>query len=335
MRALMLGILLLFGLAACSGGSSRKPAPTGAEPLTVIVPSLTPQYTFTVERDIVYGQGEINNGGSFKDLLLDLYIPDEFTQAKAKQFPLMLMLHGGNYKIGSKENFKIVTSAREYAQRGWLVASMNYRLESDNPVPSARVQPLYDKVGGTSAYLRGRTIVAAIDDVITAMDFLNARDDVYTPWTTIWGFSAGSSLAIVSSYSLDDYGMAPLRVAAVVGIAGSIYLFYIGNPFDDPVGGDPALMIIHGVDDSADSFNHAKLQAFALEAGLPFELHAIENHGHMFDLFAAYSSSGTTVFQRTVEYLHETIFAGKEPGPWASGSQGDTLQSITEMPLRP
>jgi para-nitrobenzyl esterase len=312
MPALMLCMLLLFGLAACGGESDT----TVAEPLTVIVPSPTPQYTVTVERDIVYGQGEVNNGGSFKNLLLDLYIPDEFTHSTAKQFPLMLMLHGGSYKVGSKENPILVASAQEYARRGWLVASINYRLESDNPVSSARVKPLYDVVGGASASLGNLTIVAAVDDVITALEFLDARDDVYMPWTTMWGASAGASLALISGYSLDDYGMTPLGVAAVVDISGSIYDAYIGTPFDDPVGADPALMIIHSVDDPVVPFDRAaELQAFAIEAGLPFELEAIENYGHTFDLLTTYSSTGATLFQRTVDYLHETVFAGQEPGP--------------------
>jgi dienelactone hydrolase len=316
MRALMLGMLLLFGLAACGGGGSHNSDIPGGEPLTVIVPSLTPQYTFTVEQDIVYGRGEINNGGSFKDLLLDLYIPDEFTQAKTKQFPLMLLLHGGNYAYGGKEDSSLVVFAREYASRGWLVASINYRLQSDNPVSSERVQPLYDAVGGASASLKNRTLVAAIDDVITALDFLDARDDVYMPWTTIWGWSAGASLALISGYSLDDYGMEPLGIAAVVDIAGSIYDAYIGNPFDDPLGSDPVLLIIHSVDDATVSFDSASdLQAWALEAGLPFELQTLENSGHTFDLFATYSSTGASLFQRTVDYLHETVFAGQEPGP--------------------
>ena len=98
MRSLIATGLLAFLLSGCGGGGG-----SGAgmqEPLTVIVPSLTPQYTVTVQSDIVYAQGEVNGGGTVIDLELDLYIPDEPTVAPRKQFPLMLMMHGGFFQQG-------------------------------------------------------------------------------------------------------------------------------------------------------------------------------------------------------------------------------------------
>ena len=314
-RVLTLCLLSAVGLVGCGGGGGDPDTPV-AQPITVIVPSLTPQYTFTVESDIVYGQGEIDGGGSFDDLLLDLYIPDELTQADVKQFPLMLMMHGGFFEYGSKSDSDVVASAQEYASRGWLVASINYRLQSDDPVPSSRVQPLYDAVGGASATLLERTVVAAVDDVISALDFMEARDDVYMPWTTVWGFSAGAYLALISGYSLDDYGMEPVGVAAVIDYAGSISDAYIGTPFDDPAGSDPVLMVIHGTADSVVLFDNAtEIQTLAVAAGLPHDFQAVDGAGHVIDLFNTNASTGATLFQRSVDYLHETVFAGQNPGP--------------------
>ncbi len=314
-RSLALCLLPLFGLIGCGGGGGDPDTPV-AQPITVIVPWLTPQYTFTVESGIVYGQGEINGGGSFDDLLLDLYIPDELTQADVKQFPLMLMMHGGFFEHGSKSDADVVASAQEYASRGWLVASINYRLQSDDPVPSSRVQPLYDVVGGASATLQERTVVAAVDDVITALDFLEARDDVYMPWTTVWGFSAGAYLALISGYSLDDYGMDPLGVAAVINYAGSISDAYVGTPFDDPAGGDPVLMVIHGTADTIVPFDSAtEIQTLAVAAGLPHDFQAVDGGGHVMDLFNTNASTGVSLFQRSVDYLHEIVFAGQNSGP--------------------
>lgn len=315
LRLLILGLISIVGLSGCGGGGGGSAAPV-VQPLTVIVPSLTPQYTYTVRSDIVYGQGVINDGASVTNLLLDLYIPDEFTVAAKKQFPLMLMMHGGFFAYGSKTDADVVASAQEYASRGWLVASINYRLQSNNPVPSARVQPLYDAAGGASATLLERTVIAAVDDAIGALEFLQARDDTYAPWTVTWGFSAGAYMALISGYSLDDYGMQPLEVAAVIDIAGSIADAYVGTPFDDPTGSDPVLMIIHGTDDTVVPFQNATdLQTFALASGLPLDYQAVQGGAHVIDLFNTSGSTGATLFQRTVDYLQDTVFAGQTAGP--------------------
>ncbi|MEE4184523.1 MAG: hypothetical protein V2J12_02015 [Gammaproteobacteria bacterium] len=307
--------LVLLVPAGCGGGSSAggfQPAP-----ITVIVPSLTEQYTFTVQSDIVYGQAEVSGGGSFTDLTLDLYIPDEFTNAERKQFPLMLMMHGGFFQQGTKTNPEIIPSAEAYARRGWIVASINYRLQADDPVPSSQVQPLIDSVTPPGPTLLERTVIAGIDDVINALEFLQARDDVYAPWTTLWGFSAGAYLALLTGYALDDFGIEPVEVAAVIDFAGSIDgRFTGGTPFDFPLGRDPVLQIIHGTADAIVPFVEAEtLEALATTAGLPFDFQAVAGAGHVIDLFATNSSTGASLFQRTVDYQFETVFAGQTSGP--------------------
>lgn len=319
MKKLVLLALLLGGvsvLAGCGGGGGGSNAAM-PDPLTVIVPSLTPQYTYTVQSDVVYSQGEVNGGGTFVDLLLDLYIPDEMTVADRKQFPLLVMIHGGFFQFGSKTNAEILQVAGEYASRGWIVASINYRLLGDNPVPSSQVQALLDAIGGAGAPPLEVTAVAAIDDLISALDFLQARDDVYAPWTTLWGFSAGAYVALLSGYSLDDYGIEPIDVAAVIDFAGSNDGRYeSGTPFDFPTSRDPVLQIIHGTDDLVVPFSEAEtLRVLAENAGLPLDFQPVAGGGHVIDLIATNGSTGVNLFQRTVDYLFETILAGQTPGP--------------------
>lgn len=315
-RALVLCALAALAASGCGGGGGSSGALPVPQPVTVIIPASTPQYTYTVQSDIIYGQGTTNGGASTENLLLDLYIPDELTPAAIKQFPLMLMMHGGFFRYGTKTDADIVAAAQQYASRGWLVASIDYRLESDNPIPSARVQPLYDFVGGASATLQERTVVAAVDDVLSSMDYLQSRNDVYMPWATSWGFSAGAYLAVISGYSLDDFGLPPLGVAAVIEVAGSIANAYVDTPFDDPAGSDPVLMIIHGTDDMTVPYSNAtELQNFANTAGLPLDFQAVQGGGHVIDLYSTNATTGVSLFQRTVDYLHETVFFGQSPGP--------------------
>jgi acetyl esterase/lipase len=312
----LLALVLLLP-AGCGGGGGGGASSLLPEPITVIVPSLTEQYTFTVESDIVYGQAEVNGGGSFRDLTLDLYIPDEFTDAQRKQFPLMLMMHGGFFAVGNKTNREIIPSAEAYARRGWIVASINYRLQADDPVPSSQVQPLIDSLTPPGPTLLERTVIAGIDDVINALEFLHARDDVYAPWTTLWGFSAGAYLALLTGYALDDFGIEPVEVAAIIDYAGSIDgRFTGGTPFDFPLGRDPVLQIIHGTADAIVPFSEAEtLEGLAVAAGLPFDFQAVAGAPHEIDLFATNASTGVSLFQRTVDYQFETVFAGQASGP--------------------
>jgi len=297
-------VALTFGAASAS-----------AQPFVQYVPWSTPTYTYTLQSDVVYGQGEINNGGAFKDLELDLYIPDlpPPPAGKHNDVPLMLMIHGGSFLFGSKTDADIVAAAQEYAQRGWLVAAIDYRLIPDNPVPSSRVQALYDYFGGASATPRDRARVAAVDDTLTALDFLHARDDVVKTWTTLYGVSAGSNTALATAYALDDHGIPRPPVRVVVDVAGRFEGAAIGNPFDSPLTTDPVLITITGTDDPLHQYA-LQTQALAVAAGLPFDFQPIDDEGHIVDMFNNFATTGVILFQRTVDWHHETVFDGLDQG---------------------
>lgn len=281
------------------------------------VPWATPYYTYQLQSDVVYAQGKVNGGNSVKNLTLDLYIPDVPPPVNGvTKLPLMVMIHGGGFSIGSKTNPNILLSAPDFAQRGWLVASINYRLMSDNPVPSARMQPLYNAAGGASAPLQTRTAISAVDDTLAALDFLQARGDVHAPWTTLWGSSAGAVTTLITAYCLDDYGIARPPVAAVVDVAGGMGDCPVGTPFDDPTGSDPVLMVVHGTNDPTVLYSEAvAIQNWAVSAGLPLDFQPVAGAGHVPSLYDYNAIQGVTLFQRSVDFHHETVFAGLDQGP--------------------
>jgi hypothetical protein len=284
------------------------------------VPWSNPTFNFTLQSDVVYGQGEVNfsgGGGTFEDLELDLYIPDiPPPPVGYNRMPLMVMIHGGGFSGGSKTNVNVVASAEEYARHGWLVAAINYRLESDDPVPSSRVQAMYDHFGGASATLRDRTRVAAIDDTLMALDFLHARVDVVDWWTTLWGSSAGGNTALGASYALDDHGIPRPPMRNVIEISGRFEDANIGNPFDNPapVLGDSPLMTVTGTLDPLYIFSQ-ETQTWAIAAGLAHDWQAVTGVGHTPDMFTNLATTQVTLFQRSVDWHHETVFAGKDQGP--------------------
>lgn len=293
----------------------------GAQPFTKNVPWPTPTYEYTVQSDIIYGQGEVLAPGIFKDLELDLYIPLIPPPPNgSNQMPLMLMLHPGGFVLGSKNDASVVASAREYAEHGWLVAAIDYRKQGDLPIPSSRVQALYDALGGENITLRNQTFVAVIDDTLTALDFLQARNDVVPHWTTLWGSSAGGNVALATGFALDDHGINRPQIAVVIELAGRFDGSAIGNPFDNPVPllGDPVLMSVIDPLDPLYPYS-LETEAWALAAGQSHDFQVVEGSGHPPNMFNYLASTGVYLFQRSVDWHHETLFDGKNPGPQPSG----------------
>lgn len=281
-------------------------------------PELVVTYPVTVESAIVYGQGEIDNGGTFVDLLLDLYVPEVESQ---DTFPLVIVIHGGSFNAKDRTQPRVVRWAEELAGRGYVVASIDYRLSGQKPVPSARVQPLYDAIGGAAASNQTTAAVAAVDDILSALDFLLARPEIDSNNTVLMGNSAGSIAALYVAYALDDYGIRRPPIAAVVDNWGGFG--WAGTPGDaatfidgeagviiepDYVFAEPPLFIAHGTEDLIVPYWHTEeIVAAADTVGLQHVLFANVGAGHGFDLFTTEYSPGVSVFQAQVEWLDSVL----------------------------
>jgi len=118
-----------------------------------------------VLRDIEYARtGE-------RSLKLDLYVPDQAPRA-----PLMVWVHGGAWRSGSKSNMPLI----KLAQEGYVIASVDYRLSTEAPFP------------------------AQIHDLKAAVRFLRAHGrqwGIETNKIVIAGDSAGGHLAALVGVS--------------------------------------------------------------------------------------------------------------------------------------
>src|SRR3954447_877459 len=94
-----------------------------------------------VKRGVVYGSGKTATGST--PLKLDLYQPDKKGTAKR---PVVVLIHGGGFKNGSRSQPDLVKIAEALVKQGTVVASIDYRLQKDQAVPSKRVKPLTDAV---------------------------------------------------------------------------------------------------------------------------------------------------------------------------------------------
>jgi len=75
-------------------------------------------------------------------LSLDLYVPDD-KQTSAKR-PVMIMIHGGGWRNGDKASPPIVgAKMRHFVGRGYVYASINYRLSSNTTEPNGIQHPTH------------------------------------------------------------------------------------------------------------------------------------------------------------------------------------------------
>lgn len=124
--------------------------------------------------DVVYGKG------GDVDLTLDLARPKE---AKGTSH-CILIIHGGGWAAGQKESHDDMTW--EFARRGWVAASVGYRLAPKHPFP------------------------AQVEDVKCAVRFLRAHAEEYgidPKKIGAMGFSAGAHLSMMLGVMGKDDGL--------------------------------------------------------------------------------------------------------------------------------
>ncbi|MCQ2772609.1 MAG: alpha/beta hydrolase [Bacilli bacterium] len=109
---------------------------------------------------------------------LDLYIPNDVKDPK-----LMVLVHGGGFSYNDSTSRQAQFMYRYFRTKGYAVASLNYRLSGEAKYP------------------------AAINDVKSALRWLDAKSDIYgydASGITIWGESAGAYLATMAAFSSKD-----------------------------------------------------------------------------------------------------------------------------------
>jgi predicted esterase len=122
-----------------------------------------------------------------KSYLFDLYQPNG-DHAVAR--PLIIWMHGGGFKYGSKADKGIKIWSNDFAQRGYVCAAINYRLSKNNPVFH------FDELQKSCYY--------AVQDVKTAIAYFKKHQAEYridTNKIILAGNSAGGVIALQAAYS--------------------------------------------------------------------------------------------------------------------------------------
>ncbi|MBM3312863.1 MAG: alpha/beta hydrolase, partial [Candidatus Aminicenantes bacterium] len=216
-----------------------------------------------IARDLVYGASALP-GREPRDLVLDLYQPEGDREPKRAA---IVWIHGGGFFQGSKSDRPIAALARDFALRGYVTVSIDYRLErKDMADPNLR-QPMRD----------------AMHDARAAVRWLRARAAQYEidpERIAIGGGSAGGFTSLLVAYGEGEgtsgnpgYSSA---VSAVVDFWGGLLAEAKGLTAQAA-----PLLVIHGTNDAVVPFRLAEdLVRRAKEAGLPHEFHPLEGKGH-------------------------------------------------------
>ncbi len=217
-----------------------------------------------VTRDLVYATGEVRAPRpARKPLLLDLYEPAGSAGPALR--PAVILLHGGGWVSGSRQMPPYMADlCRDLAARGYVCASIEYRLQRDDPP-------------GTDETLLGRTIEASVVDAENAVRWMVAnsgRHRVDPGRIAIGGSSAGSGTALLLTYGNRGRGL-PIRAA----------LDFWGGLPDGRTSwierGEPPLLIVHGTADEITPFAVAEaLAARAKEVGVSHELVPVPDGRH-------------------------------------------------------
>ena len=226
--------------------------------------------SFTVTSDLQYGSApDLSNNPVA--LTLDLYQPDGDAVA---QRPAVIWAHGGGYFSGDKARGPAVAMGPLLAKRGYVFASINYRLLGPGKC---------DAAGGVSAGCYAAA-VAAIHDAQAAVRWLRANAGAYGIDPNRIGIG-GESAGAISATGVGVYSDQPgdsgnpgysSNVQAWVSISGGLPNGILVDSRDAPG------FLFSGTNDVTVPYHWSVETANAMSAaGVPVVFRTLEGAGHV------------------------------------------------------
>jgi para-nitrobenzyl esterase len=294
--ALAAAVVALAVLSGCT-----VPAPPGDPPLRyrdAVFGSVG------VTRDLTYGSAP-DNQGSPVALKLDLYQPSGDT---VRRRPAVIFVHGGGFSQGDKSSG--ASFATYFAQRGYVAASINYRLLAPpgcggNPDPSPECEA---------------AALAAQHDAQAAVRWLRVNAAAYRVdpgRIAMAGASAGAITSLLVGWRPEDPGTSgnpgpSSAIRAAVSISG-------GTPTSEFITkGDAPAIFFHGTADRTVFYYWAVGNAGAMfNLGIPVVLESFEGAGHGL-IQAGY---GDVIFQQSDYFLYHFMDLAHADGQSAAAAR--------------
>ncbi len=315
LKALALSLALLSPASIALGGE-----PVTAEVATAYVTSAAiPERPILFAKgvkmlpDVVYAEVE-----GYRPLTLDLYVPPG-----GGKRPLIIQIHGGGWSRGNArdtaafQNFPKVLA--DLASRGYVVASVNYRLSGEAPSP------------------------AQAQDIDAAIRWLKAHADTYgidPTRTAAWGGSSGGHLAAMTALDCDAsgpnndcvsaavawygiYDITPLPGLKIIDAQWATTNAFLGckvqecpdkvraaSPINFVTAKAPPMLLLHGDKDWAVSHTQAETMVKALQAvgaSVRYELFPGASHGWIGATPDQTRAFHIKALQDTFDFFDETL----------------------------
>lgn len=260
---------------------------------------------------IQYGIGETRSGEV--PLLLNIYQQRAYPGQPAR--PVVVAIHGGSFRRGSRDDANLAVLARQIVPLGYTVLSISYRLVPDEAVLAAPFAALVDPLEQAQVALRPRTfnteaMVAASEDIAQVLRWIAANATQYgldSERVFLLGSSAGAIGALNTVYGL------PSRIIGNTGskIVGVVDLWGALPAVDELPADGPPLLIIHGDKDQTVNVEAArKLVSMAIASGMPHTAYIMPNRRHGFGgnpPLTTEVAPGISICQAVVAFFEDTI----------------------------
>ena len=265
-----------------------------------------------------------------RTLSMDVYLPRGSDTASPR--PALVMAFGGAFHRGCKEddsfeaegkNTAVAEYCRRFAERGYVAASIDYRLVTEDPspgstpvihnpqdIPTSRVSYVRKLMGLPPAtpQMLWAGIEAASDDMASAIAFVHSKAhewNIDPERVVAGGFSAGARTALNAAFG------EKARVAAVVSLSGYIDTTDLkAHGLSGPHA--PAVLLVLGSDDLDYIVeNTPALTTCLQDLGIRHQQAVVENAGHFYARTALVQGhglpSGQTVEQSITAFLESVL----------------------------
>ncbi|MDG3085500.1 alpha/beta hydrolase [Vibrio hannami] len=296
---------------------------------------------YDVITDVTYGQGAVmaENENTMMDLTMDVYSPVEMTD---EPLPAIILTHGGSFHRGNPripyvgiggQTTTMSQYAMRYAEEGYVVFTIKYRVAPDNPVIDMNEHYsndlLLDFFQTPEAIHQGNVIrsqmglelftednvveimrnavVAAAEDLRTALHHVKAENATYNidpDLIALGGFSAGAVTSINVAYGMQE------DVAAVIANSGYPSVFNMDKLIDEESELPPGLFFLAQNDYPVVDMELKPFIKKLSSLNADYSFNWIPSHGHFYPSgVTSLGSDGSqmSVEQRSIEFLNEVL----------------------------
>jgi acetyl esterase/lipase len=201
---------------------------------------------------------------------LDIYLP----AAKAP-YPVVILIHGGGWVIGDKQEYKTSTKTEALLKRGYAVVAVNYRLSGAAKFPAqimdvkaairwvranaATYKLNADKIGAWGTSAGGHlTALLATSGSVTALEDLTMGNAAHSStiqaavdWFGPTDFLQMDAQSVAQGCGAGNHNLTNSPESMLMGYAIQTQpaLVQLANPITYISSNDPAMYIAHGMSD--------------------------------------------------------------------------------------